>query len=148
MMNFSYKFQKILAIKETEKERALEAYQVSVKSFEEVAEKLYHSLKQKEQLEADQLEKVSFGLNVQELRHHQQFILNLEKTISHFQSLVVTARQNMTKQEEMLLEKNIEVKKYEKIKEKEYSQFLEVMNADDNRLMDEISIQQFMNRGS
>ncbi|WP_246939939.1 flagellar export protein FliJ [Bacillus pinisoli] len=147
-MNFTYKFQKTLSIKETEKERALESYQQSVKSFEEVAEKLYHSLKQKEDLEESQLEKVNGGLNIQELRHHQQFIQNLEKTINHLQGLVLNARQKMTEQEQFLLEKNIEVKKYEKIKEKQFSQFLELMNAEENRLMDDISIQQFMNRGS
>lgn len=147
-MSFSYKFQKILSIKETEKERAQELYQLSVKKFEEVAEKLYHSLKQKEELESNQLEKIQYGLNIQELRHQQQFITNLEKTINHYQNLVMNARQRMTEQEQVLLEKNIEVKKYEKIKEKQFSQFLELMNAEDNRLMDEISIQQFMNKGS
>ncbi|MBM7659362.1 flagellar FliJ protein [Bacillus mesophilus] len=147
-MSFSYKFQKILSIKETEKERAQELYQQCVRKFEEVAEKLYHSLKQKEELEANQLRKISTGLNVQELRHHQQFITNLEKTILHYQNLVFNARQKMTEQEQQLLEKNIEVKKYEKIKEKQYSHYKELVNADDNRLMDEISIQQFMNRGS
>ncbi len=147
-MSFIYKFQKILSIRETEKERALEVYQDSVKNFEEVAEKLYHFLKQKEELEATQLKKVSFGLSVQELRHYQQFLLNLEKTIAHYQTLVVSARQNMINKEEILLEKNIEVKKYEKIKEKELSLFINLINADENRLMDDISIQQFMNKGS
>jgi flagellar FliJ protein len=147
-MNFAFKFQKILSVKETEKERALEAYQTSVKHFEEVAEKLYHFLKQKEDLERDQLEKLSFGLSVIDIRHHQQFIANLEKTISHFQNLVLTARQKMISQEEFLLEKNIEVKKYEKIKEKEYSVYKEIISANESRLMDEISIQQFMNRES
>jgi flagellar FliJ protein len=147
-MNFAFKFQKILSVKETEKERALEAYQTSVKNFEEVAEKLYHFLKQKEDLERDQLEKLSFGLSVIDIRHHQQFIANLEKTISHFQNLVLTARQKMISQEEFLLEKNIEVKKYEKIKEKEYSVYKEIISANESRLMDEISIQQFMNRES
>lgn len=147
-MSFIYKFQKILTIRETEKEKAREAYQISVENFEEVAEKLYHFLRQKEELEETQLEKVSFGLSVQELRHYQQFIFNLEKTISHFQSLVVSARQNMVNHEETLIEKNIEVKKYEKIKEKEHSLFLELVNLNENKLMDDISIQQFMNKGS
>jgi flagellar FliJ protein len=147
-MDFAFKFQKILSIKATEKDRALEAYQTSVKYFEEVAEKLYHFLKQKEELERVQHEKLSFGLSVIEIRHHQQFIANLEKTISHFQNLVLSARQKMTNQEEVLQEKNIEVKKYEKIREKEYSMFKDVISANESRLMDEISIQQFMNRES
>jgi flagellar FliJ protein len=147
-MSFAYKFQKILTIKETEKQRALEAYQFSVKNFEEVAEKLYHFLKKKEELEEIQLEKISSGLSVMDIRHHQQFIANLEKTISHFQSLVLSARQKMMSQEDALLEKNIEVKKYEKIREKEYSVYKDLLSANESRLMDDISIQQFMNRES
>ncbi|MBM6618444.1 flagellar export protein FliJ [Bacillus suaedaesalsae] len=147
-MSFKYKFQKILSIKETEKQRALEAYQLTVKQFEEVAEKLYHYLKQKEDLESIQLQKLSVGLNVTEIKHHQTFITNLEKTISHFQNLVASARQNMLGQEAQLLEKNIEVKKYEKLKDKQQEDFQELVSAADNRLMDEISIQQYMNKES
>lgn len=147
-LSFKYKFQKILSIKETEKQRALEAYQLTVKQFEEVAEKLYHYLKQKEDLEAIQLQKLSVGLNVTEIQHHQTFIANLEKTIAHFQNLVASARQRMLGQEEQLLEKNIEVKKYEKLKEKELHNYQAILSATDSRLMDEISIQQYMNKES
>ncbi|KAA0547937.1 flagellar biosynthesis chaperone FliJ [Bacillus sp. BGMRC 2118] len=147
-MSFKYKFQKILSIKETEKQRALEAYQLTVKQFEEVAEKLYHYLKQKEDLESIQLQKLSVGLNVTEIQHHQTFIANLEKTIAHFQNLVASARHNMLGQEAQLLERNIEVKKYEKLKEKLQEEYKEVISAADSRLMDEISIQQYMNKES
>lgn len=147
-MSFKYKFQKILSIKETEKQRAQEAYQLTVKQFEEVAEKLYHYLKQKEDLESLQLKKLSVGLNVTEIQHHQTFISNLEKTIAHFQQLVALARQKMLGQEQQLLEKNIEVKKYEKLKENEWFHYQATLSAADSRLMDEISIQQYMNKES
>ncbi|MFD1735816.1 flagellar export protein FliJ [Bacillus salitolerans] len=145
-MDFTFKFQKILSIKETEKQRALESYQQSISEFESVAEKLYSFLKQKEDLETNQLNKISDGISVHEIKYHQQFIMNLEKTIMHFQKLVISARQKMHTQEEALLEKNIEVKKYEKIKEKERAIQLELTKINENKLMDDISIQQFMNR--
>jgi flagellar FliJ protein len=45
-----------------------------------------------------------------------------------------------------LAELNIEVKKYEKMKEKHVQAVLEAIQESENKWMDEISIQQFVNR--
>ena len=45
---------------------------------------------------------------------------------------------------QVLIEKNMEVKKYEKMKEKDVQAFIEQVNQLENRQMDEISIQQYM----
>lgn len=73
--------------------------------------------------------------------------LDLEKTIDHYQKMVANARNQMNFQQEKLMEKNIEVKKYEKMQEKDLAFFLEGMKQAEGRQMDEISIQLFMNRG-
>lgn len=46
-MRYEFKFHKILAVKEREKDEAVSIYQDSVRKFEEVAEKLYELLKGK-----------------------------------------------------------------------------------------------------
>ncbi|MFE8695183.1 flagellar export protein FliJ [Cytobacillus sp. FJAT-53684] len=147
-MQFQYKFEKILTIKEREKDEALNIYNQAVKKFEEAAEKLYGFLKKKEDLESYQSSKLVNGLSVQEIRHHQHFILNLEKTINHYQQIVVNARNHMNFYQEKLMEKNIEVKKYEKIKEKDLTNFAENLKQLEGKQMDDISIQQYMSRGS
>jgi flagellar protein FliJ len=145
---YKFKFEKILSIKESEKDKALGEYNEAVKRFEEVAKKLYYFLKQKEDYEEMHKQKLQAGLPIQEIRYFQQFITNLERTISHYQQLVAQARQQMQLKQMKLAELNIEVKKYEKMKEKYFQTFLQTLQAEENKLMDEISIQQFVNRGN
>ncbi|WP_174735008.1 flagellar export protein FliJ [Mesobacillus harenae] len=147
-MRYEYKFAKILSIKEREKDSAQAVYQESVRKFEESAERLYELLKKKETLAESQFFRLQQGLPVMEIRHQQQFISNLEKTIDHYQKMVMNARNRMNYQQEQLMEKNIEVRKYEKIQEKDQTRYLAEEKLIDNRLMDDISIQQYMSRES
>ncbi|MCM3123311.1 flagellar export protein FliJ [Mesobacillus sp. AQ2] len=145
-MRYQYKFDKILSLKSREMDEAQVVYQDSVKKFEDAAERLYELLKKKEDLESFQSDRLLGGLPVQEIRHHQQFIGNLEKSIAHYQKVVMNARNIMNFQQMQLMEKNKEVKKYEKIKEKDHLQFLANEKYVESRMMDEVSIQQYMNR--
>lgn len=147
-MKYQFKFDRILQIKEREKEEASTLYQESIKKFEEVAQKLYEYLKRKEDLEAYQMSRLSNGLSVQEIRHYQQFISNLEKSIDYYQKMVINARNRMNYYQEKLVEKNIEVKKFEKMREKGFNQFMEEMKFIEAKQMDDISIQQYMHRGN
>ncbi|WLR53435.1 flagellar export protein FliJ [Mesobacillus subterraneus] len=145
-MRYQFKFDKILSLKSREVDEAQVVYQDSVKKFEEAADRLYHLLKKKEDLESFQSDRLLDGLPVQEIRHHQQFIGNLEKSIAHYQKVVMNARNIMNYQQVQLMEKNQEVKKFEKIKEKDHLRFLADAKYAESRMMDEVSIQQYMNR--
>lgn len=146
-MIYKYKFEKILTIKEKEKSDARAKYNEAQKNFEKIAEKLYNLLKKREELIEFQQFKLSTGLSVQDIRHNQLFMDNLEKIIEQCQKDVIQARYKMNLQQENLKEKNMEVKKYEKIKEKDLQKFLKVVKKAENEQMDEISIQQFLNKG-
>ncbi|MBS4172518.1 flagellar export protein FliJ [Bacillus sp. FJAT-49736] len=145
-MKYHYKFEKVLTLKEREKEEALSIYQNAVKTFEEVAEELYRLLKKKEDLEQFQAKKLQSGFAVQEIRHYQRFIVNMDKTISYYQELVLNARNRMNWCQAQLIEKNVEVKKYEKIKLKDYEKFLELQKLEEDKLTDEISTIQYFQR--
>ncbi|AGX03864.1 MULTISPECIES: flagellar export protein FliJ [Bacillus] len=147
-MQYQYRFEKVMSIREREKDEALDSYNQSVRRFEEAAGKLYELLKKKEDLEEFQFSKLASGLPVQEIRHYQHFIHSLEKTIEHYQQVVFNARNQMNYYQDKLTEKNIEVKKYEKMKEKDIVRFAESMKLEENRQMDDISIQLYANRGS
>ncbi|WP_273125546.1 flagellar export protein FliJ [Metabacillus sp. HB246100] len=147
-MSFQFRFQKVMDIKENEKEKSLAEYNQSVSDFESVANKLYDSMKQKEILEENTLSRLNEGISVQEMRHYQQFVSNIEKTISHYQKLVMLTRNRMNEQQVKLMQKNIEVKKYEKLKEKQKETFLIDAKANENKVMDDLSIQSFMYRGN
>lgn len=145
-MKYEYKFQKILHLKEIEKDEALAAYQDSVTKFEQAGEQLYNLLKKKETLVNFQSQQLAVGLSVHEIRHHQQFIGNIEKTIEHYQLVVSNARTRMQWFAEKLQESNIEMKKYEIMKEKNYQSFLQLNNERENIELDEISSIQYFHR--
>ncbi|MDQ0227606.1 flagellar export protein FliJ [Metabacillus niabensis] len=147
-MTYQFRFQKILDIKENEKEKSLAEYNQSVADFENVANKLYDSMKQKEVLEENTISKLNQGMSVQEIRHYQQFVTNLEKTISHYQKLVQLSRKRMTEKQMKLMQHNIEVKKYEKLKEKQKMSYTASMNQLENKHMDDLSIQSYMYHGN
>ncbi|OCA83835.1 flagellar export protein FliJ [Pseudobacillus wudalianchiensis] len=146
-MVYHYKFQKILQLKEREKEETQTLYNESLKQFEEAAEKLYSLLKKKESLIDFQETKMVSGFSIHEIQHYQLFVSNLEQTIRYQQQVVINARSKMQWHEQQLQEKNIEVKKYEKIKEKDFEKFKESLLEEESKQMDEISAIQFMNRG-
>lgn len=145
-MKYQYKFEKILSVKEREKDEALSTYQNAVKRFENVAEELYQLLKKKEDLESYQSMKLQTGFSVQEIRHYQRFITNIEKSIHYYQELVANARNTMNWCEKQLQEKNIEVKKYEKMKTKDFEKYLDILKFEENKQLDEISTIQYFHR--
>lgn len=137
-----------MELKENEKEKSLAEYNQAVNDFEAVAQKLYASLKQKETLEEYTIEKLTQGISVQEIRHNQQFVTNLELTVAHYQKLVQLTRNRMTEKQAKLLQHNIEVKKYEKLKEKHFNTYLEQNKQTENKNMDDLSTQVFLYKGN
>ncbi|RSK27029.1 flagellar biosynthesis chaperone FliJ [Bacillus sp. HMF5848] len=147
-MSFQYKFNKVLAIKETEKEQVVIEYNTAIAHFEKVAERLYELLKRKEDLEDEQQQFLQTGVSIQHMRQQQQFIYNLERIIAHQQKLVMKARQALQEKQAQLISKNIEVKKYEVIKQKDFEIYIQENKAIDNKLMDELSLQQYLKQES
>jgi flagellar protein FliJ len=145
-LSFQFRLEKVMAMKEKEQEKAQQDYQEAIEQFEKVATKLYELLKRKEDLETLQQKQLLSGMSVQKMKHHQQFIANLERSIDYFQEAVRNARTRMYWQEEQLKEKQMEVKKYEKVKEQEFKKYMEIEKKQDMREMDEISIFQYVYR--
>ena len=145
-MVYQYKFEKIMSLREKEKTESQTKYNLAVKEFETEAEKLYRMLKKKEELLDEQAERLRQGLSVQQVRHNVSFLENHEQLIQHYQRRVIETRNKMNFYHQILVEKNMEVKKYEKMKEKDVQAFMEQVNQMENRQMDEISIQQYMSR--
>ncbi|MGM0844598.1 MAG: flagellar export protein FliJ [Bacillota bacterium] len=145
-MTYAFKFEKILSLKEKEKEEVRESYRASVEKFENIAQKLFDLLKKKEDLESFQTERLISGLSVQDIRHNQHFITNIEKTIEYYQGLVIQARNRMNWHEQKLSEMNVEVKKYEKIRENDFNRYKEILHSSESKLLDELAVMQFMNK--
>lgn len=145
-MTYTFKFEKILNLKEREKEEVRESYRAAVEKFEDIAQKLYEFLKKKEDLENFQSEKLVSGLSVQDIRHNQNFIANIEKTIEYYQGLVIQARNRMNWHEQKLSEMNVEVKKYEKIRENDFNRYKDILHSSESKVLDELAVMQFTNK--
>ena len=139
MSRYIYRFEKILTVCEQEKTETEIAYKEAVRSFEEIATKLYELLKKKEGLITFQQERLKVGSSIDEIGHYARFIDSMEKMIEDVQQKVVQARTKMNWHEQKLLEKNLEVRKYEKMREKDFEAYKEEQNRLETILLDEIS---------
>ncbi|MEK3764989.1 MULTISPECIES: flagellar export protein FliJ [unclassified Solibacillus] len=138
-MNYNYRFEKILIVKDQEKTESELAFKESVHVFEEIATKLYGLLKKKEDLIIYQQERLKEGSSIDEINHYSKFIDSMEKTIEDAQQKVVQARAKMNWHEEKLLEKNLEVRKYEKMRENDFERFKEDQLRIEAMQLDELS---------
>ena len=139
MVKYQYRFEKVLTIREQEKAETEIAYKESVRSFEEVANKLYELLKKKENLTEFRQERLAIGSSIEEIHQYARFMDSLEKTIADLQQKVIQARAKMNWHEQKLLEKNLEVRKFEKMRDKDFKAYQQEQDRVESIFLDEIS---------
>ena len=139
MVKYQYRFEKVLTIREQEKTETEIAYKESVRSFEEVANKLYELLKKKENLIEFRQERLAKGSSIEEINQYARFMDSLEKTITDVQQKVIQARAKMNWHEEKLVEKNLEVRKFEKMRDKDFKAYQQEQDRVESIFLDEIS---------
>jgi flagellar FliJ protein len=144
LVRFQFAFQNILELKEREKDEILAFYEKAVDQFEKAAKKLYELLKKKEELEHMQSKQMETGSKIGDIRMHHHFSESMMQSIAHWQSQVVQARERMAILESKLVESNMEVKKYEKLKGKKERQFLQYINGIENIQLDEMAAVQYV----
>lgn len=145
-MSFQFTLQKILEVRESEKIKAEKEFVQATRQFEEVATKLYDFLKKKEEYEQDYYNRIEAGIHIFQIQQSHTLLTQLQQQIEHYQHYTQRARENMNKKEEILVERSIELKKYEKMKQIKLEEYLVEEKRLENILMDEISMQQFMKR--
>lgn len=138
-MQYTYRFEKILVVREQEKNETEIAFKESIRVFEEAATKLYDLLKKKEDLIEFQQERLRVGSSIDEVSHYARFLDSMEKTIADVQQKVVQARAKMNWHEQKLLEKNLEVRKFEKMRERDFESFREEQERIEASRLDELS---------
>ncbi|MEX3621120.1 flagellar export protein FliJ [Viridibacillus arvi] len=146
MSAYTYRFEKVMTVREQEKNETEIAFKESVRVFEEVATKLYNLLKKKEDLIGFQQQRMSIGSSIDEIHHYSRFIVSLEKTIVDVQQKVIQARSKMEWHEQKLLEKSLEFRKYEKMKEKDLETFKEEQERLEAIRLDELSSVAYYNK--
>ncbi|MEK3994476.1 flagellar export protein FliJ [Psychrobacillus sp. FSL K6-2365] len=146
MVAYEFKFAKVLTIREQEKSETELAYKESVSAFEKVATELYNLLKKREDTTETQNSLLVSGLSINNIHHYSNYIEGLQKRIDIIQKEVIQARSKMNWMEEKLLEKSLEVKKFEKIKEKDFEHFHQEQQRLETIQLDEISSLKYQNK--
>lgn len=143
MKAYHYRFENVLTYRELEKTETEIEYQSAIEAFETVATKLYELLKKKEMTIEKQQSEMSEGSSVSDIHHYMRFIDSLEKQIAKLQQEVIRARSKMQWYEEKLLERTLEVRKFEKMKEKDREKYRDELEAKEAQRLDELSTMAF-----
>ncbi|PID00163.1 flagellar export protein FliJ [Sporosarcina sp. P29] len=146
MTSFLYRFDKVLNLREQERDETEMAYKEAIEEFEKIATQLYDQMKKKENVLEEQQQRMTTGFSIDDLHSYSRFINTLDLTIDHIQQEVMKSRTKMNWYESQLLDKNIEVKKFEKMKEIGKEQYdAEMEHVETNRI-DELSTMKFRSR--
>lgn len=143
MKPYNYRFESVLTFRELEKTEAETEFKTSVEVFESIATELYDLLKKKEVTLDTQQEQMVSGFSVDKIHHFARFIDSLEKKIADVQQKVIQARTKMNWFEEKLVERRLEVKKFEKMKDKDQQQHRVEMEHHEAKRLDELSTMTF-----
>ncbi|MCL7746468.1 flagellar export protein FliJ [Halalkalibacter alkaliphilus] len=145
-MSFQFTLQKVMQVREREKNKVQAEYQEAIGHFEKVATQLYELLKSKEGLEERVSNQISTGTSIYELQQNQNEIMRLQQEIMDKQHDTQLAREKMVVKEKDLVTKTIEMKKYEKMKQLKQEQYKQEEKRKDIMQMDELSVQLFAKR--
>lgn len=134
---------KILDVREGEKQTAQKEQLEARNEFEKVATELYELLKSKELAEQKLLKILTESSSVAEMKNMSLYIQTLVQKIPMLQKEFQLARKKMEEKQGDLTEAHVEVKKIEKmIEHRKLAYKLEEERAE-KMLMDEISIRQY-----
>ncbi|MFC0237611.1 flagellar export protein FliJ [Fictibacillus phosphorivorans] len=135
--------EKVLSVKQKEKESIEQELGEAVQAFESIAEEIYSLLKRKEDIENQSNYTFQQRIIVNDLQNTQRFLLSMTNKIKELQPILQRARERMQVIQQRLLQQTIEVKKYEKLKERQLSAYKVEVASYENKQNDEFSVLRF-----
>ncbi|MFG6496787.1 flagellar export protein FliJ [Fictibacillus sp. UD] len=142
-MSFHFSMEKVLTVKQKEKESIEQELGEAVQAFESVAEEIYSLLKRKEDIENLSNHQFQQRIFVNDLQNTQRFLLSMTNKIKGLQPVLQRARERMQIIQQKLVQQTIEVKKYEKLKEKQLTAYKVEITSYENKQNDEFSVLRF-----
>lgn len=142
-MSFHFSMEKVLSVKQKEKETIEQELGEAVQAFESIAEEIYSLLKRKEDIENLSNHQYQQKMIVNDLQNTQRFLLSMTNKIKELQPVLQRARERMQIIQQELLQQTIEVKKYEKLKEKQFTDYKLELSTYENKQNDEFSVLRF-----
>ncbi|WP_423799754.1 flagellar export protein FliJ [Neobacillus sp. SAB-20_R2A] len=144
-MSFQFRFEKILNMKEKEKESALNEMNMARKKKEIAEGELLELVERKESYLRDFEQKTS--LRVTEMLERDQYLYFLDKQIERVKRKVADLTRDFNLKNQLLLSKNQEEKVWSTWREKSFDEYSEKVKRDEQNMLDEMAvIRYFHNR--
>lgn len=143
-MKYRYPLQKILDLKEKEKEMFQVSLSSSISKLEKEKE-LYHRLQENiNSLENDWTNKQQGVLSIADWAEWYSYKQLMEKKLSEKSKHLQRVEQEVERKREQVVEKAREVKIYQILKTRDYSRYLATENRKEQIMLDEISANSYI----
>lgn len=139
-MAHHFRLDKVLMLREKEKNLAEIEFSNAQQRFESVARALYDFLKKKEDLERQYEHKMSAGVQIDRIRQYNLHLQSLHNSIIQKQQQVNRARFEMEEKRRQIIEQSVEVKKYSRLKEKHTKKALAKIKRTEANQLDELTM--------
>lgn len=139
-MSFQFRFEKILTMKEKEKESALNEMNVARKTKELAEQQLLELVNRKERYLRDYQTSMRTSLTVTEIQEREQYLLFLNKQIERERTKVENLTRELALKNQLLLSKNQEEKMWSTWRDKSYDAYAENLKREEQSVLDEMAV--------
>lgn len=141
-MSFIYSFQKILDMKEKEKEQAEISYSKSMQALHREQKRLSDLVKNKQQVEERMVRKEE-NISLAELKTNYEYVGHLQRMIVQANETKVQAEKDVETKQGILSERAMDQKIWEKLKEHSFEKYKERMLQIEQKELDEIAVARY-----
>ncbi|WP_349410498.1 flagellar export protein FliJ [Pseudalkalibacillus sp. SCS-8] len=139
-MAFQYRMDQIIDYKNHEKDRTHKEFLEKQTHFEEIGYELFSLLKKKEVLLEEQAKRIQDGAQINTIQSLSRYIHRLEEQERGLQKRLQQARNQMDTTQDLLLEQTIDVKKYEKLRKRQFEKYQHEIKMDETKHTDELAV--------
>ncbi|MCQ2008950.1 MAG: flagellar export protein FliJ [Sporolactobacillus sp.] len=145
-MAFEYRFERVMKLAESEKQNLEAQYKRLFDDFERLARKLIELMDLKEKAQTDLQKQMSQAITIDQMKMGITDVNTMDSLIDVTNKRYIRAKVRLEDFQTRLQEKAMEVKKYEKMKEKQQMIYRRLMQKAEMKQMDEIASQRTVSR--
>jgi len=145
-MAFEYRFERVMKLAESEKQNLEAQYKRLFDDFERLARKLIELMDLKEKAQTDLQKQMSQAITIDQMKIGITDVNTMDSLIDVTNKRYIRAKVRLEDFQTRLQEKAMEVKKYEKMKEKQQMIYRRLMQKAEMKQMDEIASQRTVSR--
>ncbi|EKN63681.1 flagellar biosynthesis chaperone [Neobacillus bataviensis LMG 21833] len=139
-MSFQFRFEKILTMKEKEKDSAVQEMTIFKRMKENAEQQLLELVEKKESYIKDYHHLLRNSLRVTDIQEREHYIHYLNQQIEKFRKKVIDLTKEFNLKNNHLLAKNQEEKMWSSWREKSFEAYSEKINREEQHLLDEMAI--------